>query len=363
MGFKCGIIGLPNVGKSTIFNALTAQNVPASNYPFCTVDPNFGNVPLEDLRLENIQRIVGSAKSIPTTLEFVDIAGLVKGASKGEGLGNQFLSHIQQVDALAHVIRCFEDPNVSHIDSNLDPVNNAEIVNLELTLKDLDTISKQKSAVKRTALTGDKSARREYEILESIQEKLNDATMVSELGLKEEEVRFLQPLNLLTAKPILYLANVDEAHLTENPIAKKLKSFAEERRASFLQFCGKTQAEISELDLESQKIFLEELGLDELGFQKVVRTGYNLLQLITFFTANENEAHAWTVQKGTNVQKAAGKIHSDFEEGFIKAEVMKYSDLEKYNSEHDLREHGLMAVHGRDYIVEDGDVIFYRFKN
>jgi GTP-binding protein YchF len=363
MGFTCGIIGLPNVGKSTIFNALTAQKVPASNYPFCTVDPNFGRVPLEDFRLETIQRIVGSAKSVQTTLEFVDIAGLVKGASKGEGLGNQFLSHIQQVDALAHVIRCFEDPNISHIDSHLDPVRDAELVNLELTLKDLDTISKRKNAVKRNALTGDKSARREYEILESIQEKLNDAKMISELGVKEEEVRFLQPLNLLTAKPILYVANVDEAHLAENPIAKTLKSFAEERNASFLQFCGKTQAEISELDPENQKIFLEELGLNELGFQKVVRAGYNLLQLITFFTANENEAHAWTVPRGTNVQKAAGKIHSDFEKGFIKAEVMKYSDLIKYNSEHELREHGLMAVHGREYMVEDGDVIFYRITN
>lgn len=363
MGFKCGIIGLPNVGKSTIFNALTAQHVPASSYPFCTVDPNHGIVPLPDPRLETIQKIVGSTTIVPTTLEFVDIAGLVKGASKGEGLGNQFLSHIQQVDALAHVVRCFEDPNVAHIDQNLDPTRDVEIVNLELILKDLETVSKRMSTVKRIALSGDRSARHEYELLESVQPRLNQGEMIIEMGLSPEEINVLHPLNLLTAKPVLYIANVDESHLRENPYARKLKEFADTQTAEYLQFCGKTQAEIAELDPESQHIFLQELGLEELGLQKLIKAGYRLLHLITFFTANENEAHAWTIPEGTNVQKAAGKIHSDFEEGFIRAEVMKYEDLAKYGSEHALREQGLVAIQGRDYQVQDGDIIFYRFKS
>ncbi len=362
MGFKCGIIGLPNVGKSTIFNALTAQQVPASNYPFCTVDPNHGVVPLEDERLDKIQEIFGSAKKVPTHLTFVDIAGLVKGASKGEGLGNQFLSHIQQVDVLAHVIRCFEDPDVAHIEAELDPIRDAEIVNLELILKDLETVQKRLDTLKRRLKTGDKRVRSEIEILEIIYGQLNEGKPISEMALSKEEKAALRQLNLLSAKPVLYIANVDEEHAKDNLYAEKLRKYAEEHGAGFVQICGKTQAEIAQLDPESQELFLQELGLDESGLQKIVRAGYRLLDLITFFTANENEAHAWSVKRGTNVQKAAGKIHSDFEEGFIRAEVMKYKDLVEYGSEHALRERGLVAIHGRDYIVEDGDIILYRFK-
>ncbi len=361
MGFKCGIIGLPNVGKSTIFNALTAQQVPASNYPFCTVEPNHGIVPLADSRLETIQAAFGSARRVPTTLEFVDIAGLVQGASQGEGLGNQFLSNIQQVDALAHVVRCFEEANVAHITAELDPVRDAEIVNLELALKDLETVGKRLEATRRHILAGDKVAQHEIELLQAMHNRLNQGELIAAMNLSVEELATLQPLNLLTAKPMLYLANVDENHQQDNPFVARLGQFAQQQHTPLVQFCGKAQAEIAQLDAENQKIFLAELSQDELGLDKLTRAGYQLLRLITFFTANQNEAHAWTVSQGTNVQQAAGKIHSDFAAGFIRAEVIKYKDLATLGSETALRSQGLVAVHGRDYLVQDGDIVFYRF--
>lgn len=362
MGFKCGIVGLPNVGKSTIFNAITSMQVEASAYPFCTIDPNIGIVPVQDERLKNIQSIVGSSKMTPTTLEFVDIAGLVKNASKGEGLGNQFLNHIQGVDAIAHVVRCFLDENVVHIDPTLDPIRDAEIVNLELILKDIEIIDHALERSGKLMRHGDKGIKEEYELLKLIQGNLSQAIPVKVIDLNEAQHQMVRSLNVLTIKPMFYIANLDEEHLINNPWYQKLKAYSEQQNCRCLQFCGKAQAEIAQLDSESQQDFLQEMGLDELGLNKVIRTGYEILDLITFFTANENEAHAWTVERGTNVQKAAGKIHSDFEAGFIKAEVIKYKDLIEFRSTSKVRERGLAAIHGKEYIVEDGDLILYKFR-
>ncbi len=359
MGFKCGLVGLPNVGKSTIFNALTKMAVPAENYPFCTVEPNVGVVPLEDERLEKIARIVGSKKVTPTVLEFVDIAGLVQGANQGEGLGNQFLSHIQRVDAIVHIVRCFEDDNVAHQTGDLDPVRDAKIVTLELILKDLEWVENRMQKIHTAARTGDKTAREEYVVLEQMREHLLAEKELRTLKLNETGRRLVREMNLLTAKPVLFVANVDEAHLQDNPYRDALFQYAAKQGTIGIELAGKALAEIVELEPEDQAVFMEELGLKESGLQTLVRAGYEVLHLITFFTANENEARAWTLRQGTPVIEAAGLVHSDFKDHFIRAEVVRPEDLLAAGSEAKLREQGKVQIHGRDYIVQDGDLIFF----
>lgn len=360
MGFKCGLVGLPNVGKSTIFNALTAQQAAASNYPFCTIEPNVGIVPLKDERLEKVGEIIGSAKVTPTTLEFIDIAGLVKGASKGEGLGNQFLNHIQSVDAIAFVVRCFEDENVAHTSSVLNPVEDADIVITELILKDLEIVERRLSKLRQAIKSGDPKMKQQLEMLTKIEQQLSQGIPLKEMALSDFEKEMIHEMNLLTIKPAIFIANVDENDGEKNPYANELKQYAAKLSEPCVLISGKVQEEISQLDSDSQQEFITEWGLEELSLDKIVRAGYEVLNLITFFTANENEAHAWTVPRETQVQKAAAKIHTDFEKGFIKAEVIKYDDLINSGSEAEVKHRGLIAVHGKDYIVEDGDLIFFR---
>ncbi|MBN2088479.1 redox-regulated ATPase YchF [candidate division KSB1 bacterium] len=360
MGFRCGIVGLPNVGKSTIFNALTALQVEASAYPFCTISPNVGMVPVEDSRLSIIQELFGSEKSTPTTLEFIDIAGLVRGASQGEGLGNQFLSHIQATDALAQVIRCFVDENVAHVEHTLDPVRDAEVVNYELLLKDLEIVEKRLAKVSKTLRLGSAAVKEECDVLNLALTHLTAGKTLQHLVLEPQQIQILKAINLLTLKPMFYIANVDENHLKSNSWVEALQAYAQKNQQVCLTFCGKAQAEISQLEPENRKEFLEAMGLDEFGLAKVIRTGYEILNLITFFTANKNETHAWTIEQNTKVQKAAGLVHTDFERNFIKAEVIKFDDLNLCRSIPGLHERGLVSIHGRDYIVQDGDLILIK---
>ena len=361
MSVKCGIVGLPNVGKSTLFNALTEAGIAAENFPFCTIEPNSGIVPVPDQRLDKLAAIVNPRKVIPTTVEFTDIAGLVAGASKGEGLGNQFLANIRECDAVTHVVRCFEDSNVTHVSAHINPAADIETINTELALADLETVEKNLDRVIRVARSGDKDAQRQAQLLEKVKAHLDQAKPVRTLDLYKEEQADLYFLHLLTAKPVLYIANVDEAGFDDNPHLDTVRQIAESEGAELVAICNKLEAEIAELDDDGKLEFLHDLGMTAPGLDRVIRAGYKLLGLQTFFTAGEKEVRAWTVGHGATAPEAAGAIHTDFEKGFIRAEVVSYHDFVGNNGEQGAKEAGKWRLEGRDYMVRDGDVIHFRF--
>lgn len=363
MGFACGIVGLPNVGKSTLFNALAAGRANVANYPFCTIDPNVGIATVPDSRLQRLAEIYHPPKVVPTTLEFLDIAGLVKGASKGEGLGNQFLSHIRTVDAVAHVVRCFEDPNIVHVNGAINPKYDIEIVEAELILKDLETVEKKISEIEKRVKAGDKKAAQEAEFSNTVRNFLLAGKLARILAPKNDEERsWMREMHLLTDKPVLYVCNIHEKDLaTDNACVRQVRELAARENSKVVVVCAAVEAEIAELPESERAEFLSGLGLQDSGLSRIIREGYELLQLITFFTSNEKELHAWTVKKGATAPQAAGKVHTDFEKGFIRAEIIKYADLDRHGSEAAVRNAGLLHVEGHDYVVQDGDVMFVRF--
>jgi ribosome-binding ATPase len=365
MGFNCGIVGLPNVGKSTLFNALTAAGAPASNYPFCTIDPNLGIVALPDPRLDRLAGLYESHRSVPTTFEFVDIAGLVRGASRGEGLGNQFLSHIREVDAIAHVVRCFDSPDVIHVDGSVNPRRDIEVVETELILKDLETIDRRLQDESRRARSGDKNARADVHYCERLRDHLRGGGLaVSAPPRDAEEASVLADIHLLTAKPVMFVCNVGETDCVGgNAWEREVRALAAARGARVVTVSAEIEAEVAALPAEQRQEFLEGYGLREAGLQRLVKEGYALLDLITFFTASTKEAHAWTIPRGTTAVRAAGRIHTDFERGFIRAEVMPCDVLFAHGSEHAVRELGLLKVEGKEYVVQDGDVLYIRFSS
>jgi ribosome-binding ATPase len=361
MSLKCGIVGLPNVGKSTLFNALTKAGIAAENYPFCTIEPNTGVVEVPDPRLAQLAKVVQPQRIVPAIVEFVDIAGLVAGASKGEGLGNQFLAHIRETDATVNVVRCFEDPNVIHVAGKVDPIADIEVIQTELCLADLSTVEKSVQRAQKTARAGDKEAQKLLLVLEKCQAALNEAKPVRTLDLSKEDRALIRPLFLITAKPAMFVANVAEDGFENNPLLDRLKAYAEAQHAPVVAICAKLEAEMAEMSDDDRQMFLEEMGLEEPGLHRLIRAAYGLLGLQTYFTAGEKEVRAWTIHVGDTGPQAAGVIHTDFEKGYIRAQTIAFDDYIAHGGEQGAKEAGKMRAEGKDYVVKDGDVMNFLF--
>ncbi|GAA0189609.1 redox-regulated ATPase YchF [Fulvivirga kasyanovii] len=363
MALKCGIVGLPNVGKSTLFNAISNNKAEAANFPFCTIEPNVGVITVPDERLHILEELVNPQKVLPTTIEFVDIAGLVKGASKGEGLGNQFLANIREVDAIAHVVRCFADDNIVHVEGRVDPISDKEVIDAELQLKDLDSVDKKILRIEKVAKSGDAKAKKDLATLQKYKQHLESGKNARTLEVEDEDKKAVADLQLLTAKPVIYVANVEETALPDgNEYSEKLKQAVKDENAEVVVVSASIEAQIAELeDKEEREMFLSEYGLKESGLNKLIRAAYNILNLITYFTAGVQEVRAWTIKKGWKAPQAAGVIHTDFEKGFIKAEVIKLENYQKFKSEVACKEAGKVAIEGKEYVVCDGDIMHFRF--